>query len=85
MEGHPVKFKYSNKARIFAKKHTFLNLTDENSQISLNYSSSKIMKERHNLFKVIIEKWEIFMELELRFGMDLGRLALLKKKHLGRL
>ena len=32
--------------------------------------------------KVIIEKsrsWEIFMEQELRFGLDLGRLALLKK------
>ena len=24
--------------------------------------------------------WEIFMEEELRFGLDLGRLALLKKK-----
>ena len=25
-------------------------------------------------------QWEIFMEQELRFGLDLGRLALLKKK-----
>ena len=33
--------------------------------------------------KVIIEKprwWEIFMEQELRFGLDLGRLAVLKKR-----
>ena len=27
--------------------------------------------------------WEIFMEQELRFGLDLDQLALLKKKHLG--
>ena len=32
-----------------------------------------------------VPRWEIFMEQELRFGPDLGRLALLKKKHLGRL
>ena len=30
-------------------------------------------------------QWEIFMEQELRFGLDLGRLALLKKRDLGRL
>jgi hypothetical protein len=27
-----------------------------------------------------VQRWEIFMEQELRFGLDLGRLALLKKK-----
>ena len=27
-----------------------------------------------------VPRWEIFMEQELRFGLDLGRLALLKKK-----
>ena len=32
-----------------------------------------------------VPQWEIFMEQELRFGLDLGRLALLKKNHLGRL
>ena len=32
-----------------------------------------------------VAQWEIFMEQELRFGLDLGQLALLKKKHLGRL
>ena len=26
-----------------------------------------------------VPRWEIFMEQELRFGLDLGRLALLKK------
>ena len=30
-----------------------------------------------------VARWEIFMEQELRFGLDLGRLALLKKKDLG--
>ena len=38
--------------------------------------------------KVIIEKscgGRFFMEQELRFGLDLGRLAILKKKGLGRL
>ena len=28
-------------------------------------------------------RWEIFMEQELRFGLDLGRLAVLKEKGLG--
>ena len=32
-----------------------------------------------------VPRWEIFMEHELRFGLDLGRLALLKNKHLRRL
>jgi hypothetical protein len=32
-----------------------------------------------------VPRWMIFMEHELRFGQDLGRLALLKKKHLGQL
>ena len=32
-----------------------------------------------------VPRWEIFMEQELRFGLDLGRLAVLKKKGLGRL
>ena len=27
-----------------------------------------------------VPRWEIFMEQELRFGLDLDRLALLKKK-----
>ena len=31
-----------------------------------------------------VPRWEIFMEQDLRFGLDLGRVALLKKKHLGR-
>ena len=26
-----------------------------------------------------VPRWEIFMEQELRFGLDLGRLAVLKK------
>ena len=40
------------------------------------------------MIKVIIEKsrgGRFFMEQELRFGLDLGRLAILKKKGLGRL
>ena len=32
-----------------------------------------------------VPRWEIFMEQKLRFGLDLGRLAVLKKKGLGRL
>ena len=27
-----------------------------------------------------VARWEIFMEQEIRFGLDLGRLAILKKK-----
>ena len=27
-----------------------------------------------------VPRWQIFMEQELRYGLDLGRLALLKKK-----
>ena len=30
-------------------------------------------------------RWEIFMEQELRFGLDLDQQALLKKTHLGQL
>ena len=30
-----------------------------------------------------VTQWEIFMELELRFGLDFGQLAALKKKGLG--
>ena len=30
-----------------------------------------------------VPRWDIFMEQELRFGLDLGRLALLKKKTFG--
>ena len=30
-----------------------------------------------------VPRWEIFMEQELRFGLDSGRLALLKKKRFG--
>ena len=29
-----------------------------------------------------VPRWVIFMEQELRFGLDLGQLALLKKKHI---
>ena len=32
-----------------------------------------------------VPRWEIFMEQELRFGLDLGQLAVLKKKGLGQL
>ena len=32
-----------------------------------------------------VPRWEIFMEQELRFGLDFGQLALLKKRDLGRL
>ena len=32
-----------------------------------------------------VTRWEIFMEQELRIGLDLGLLALLKKTHLGQL
>ena len=28
-------------------------------------------------------QWDVFMEQELRFGLNLGQLALLKKKQLG--
>ena len=30
-----------------------------------------------------VPRWEIFMDKKLRFGLDLGRLALLKKKRFG--
>ena len=30
-----------------------------------------------------VSQWEIFMEQELRFGLDLGLLALMKKKRFG--
>ena len=32
-----------------------------------------------------VPRWEIFMEQELKFELDLSRLAVLKKKGLGRL
>ena len=32
-----------------------------------------------------VPRWEIFMEQESTFGLDLGQLAVLKKKGLGRL
>ena len=32
-----------------------------------------------------VPRWEIFLEQELRFGLDLSRLGVLKKKDLGRL
>ena len=32
-----------------------------------------------------VPRWEIFMEQEMRLGLDLGRLAVLKKKGQGRL
>ena len=36
---------------------------------------------RQSHYKEVL-RWEIFMEQELRFGLDLGRLALLKKKNI---
>ena len=62
MEEHPVKFKYSNKAAKVAKKTLILDLTEENSRISLNYSSSKIIKECHNQLKFQIERVILFCQ-----------------------
>ena len=33
-----------------------------------------------NICKIKVSRWEIFMEQELRFGLDLNRLAVLKKR-----
>ena len=40
---------------------------------------------KHQSHYKYVPRWEIFMEKELRVGLDLGRLAVLKKMGLGRL
>ena len=40
----------------------------------------RIAKRSHNSDYRELPRWEIFVELELRFGLDLGQLASLKKK-----
>ena len=42
---------------------------------------TKIQAERYDQSHYReVPRWEIFMEQELRFGLDLGRLAVLKKR-----
>ena len=41
-------------------------------------------RENQSHYREVL-RWEIFMEQELRFGLDLGQLALLKKIDLGQL
>ena len=74
--------------------HYFFQLmsADVSLKISWKIRQSKIMQNNKTLSKTWLQKqshyievprWEIFMEQELRFGLDLRRLAVLKKKRFG--
>ena len=52
---------------------------NRNSQILKKKSKSETGQQDNQSHYREVPRWEIFMENELRFGLDLGQLALLKK------